>query len=127
MTFLFHAHSGFRYLVLLAGVIALLVFAYGVITKRPIGAARGLNAAFVGLLDLQVLLGIILLFTWPFYGALMGHLTMMVVAVVTAHMASVWARRTSDERRALVIRLAGVVLTLLFIVLGILAIGRSIV
>lgn len=127
MMFLFHAHSGLRYLVILVGLIALLAFAYSMITGKPIRAARGLTAAYTGVLDLQALLGIILIFTWPFYGALMGHVTMMVVAVAVAHVASVRARRTSDERRALAFRLGGVALSLLLIVLGILAIGRSVV
>lgn len=127
MDFLFHAHSGLRYLVLLAGIIAIIAFAYGLISRKPLGSARALTAAFVGLLDLQVLLGIVLLLVWPFYGALIGHITLMVVAAAVAHIASVRARRAPDERKALTIRLGGVVVALLVIALGITAIGRSIV
>ena len=36
---LFHAHSGLRYLVLLAGVAALVYFAVGLATKRPVTKA----------------------------------------------------------------------------------------
>jgi hypothetical protein len=51
---------------------------------------------------------------------------MMSVAAVAAHVSSVMARRATDERRALVIRLVGVVLTLALIAAGITAIGRGI-
>lgn len=127
MTALYHAHSGLRYLVLLAGVAALLVLAYGVIARKPVGAGRGLSLAFTGLLDLQIVLGLVLVAGGMFYGALMGHLTMMLLAGVAAHVASVLARRAADERRAATLRLAGVAVALLLIVGGIMAIGRSLV
>jgi hypothetical protein len=50
-TMLFYAHSGLRYLVLLAGVIALAVLLLGYLKRRPYaGASRGVAAAFMGLL-----------------------------------------------------------------------------
>lgn len=126
MNFLFHAHSGLRYIVLLVGLVAIAVLAIGLIRKKPIGAERGLTAAFVGVLDLQVLLGIVLLFVFPFYGALMGHITMMVLAAVAAHLLSVRAKKATDPNRATLLRLWGVVVPFILIVLGILAIGRSV-
>ena len=126
MNILYHAHSGLRYLVLLVGLVAALVFAYGVVARRPVGAARALTAAFTGLLDLQILLGVGLVIGGVFYGALIGHLVTMLLAAVAAHVSSVMARRATDERRALVIRLLGVVATLLLIAVGITAIGRGV-
>jgi hypothetical protein len=125
MNLLYQAHSGLRYLVLLAGIVAALVFAYGLIARRPVGAARGLTSAFTGLLDLQILLGLGLVIGGVFYGALIGHLVTMLLAAVAAHVSAVMARRATDERRALVIRLVGVVLTLALIAAGITAIGRG--
>ena len=126
MNFLYQAHSGLRYLVLLAGLAALVTLAIGYFTNRPSGAAKGLAAAFTGLLDLQVLLGIALVISGVFYGALMGHLMMMVLAVLAEHGSSVLAKRTPDARKATQMRLMGVVAALLLIVFGILAIGRSV-
>lgn len=126
MNILFHAHSGLRYLVLLVAVVALAVFLYGLATRRDVGAARGLMAAFVGVLDLQALLGIILLLLWPFYGALIGHIVMMILAVAAAHVASVMARKSTDARRAMIIRTAGVAASLVLVIGGIMAIGRDI-
>jgi len=126
MNLLYHAHSGLRYLVLLAGVVAAVAFAYGLAARRPLGAARGLTAAFTGLLDLQILLGLGLVLGGVFYGALIGHLVTMLLAAVAAHASSVMARRATDERRALATRLVGVVLTLVLIAVGITAIGRGV-
>jgi heme A synthase len=125
-TLLFHAHSGVRYLVLLSALAALLYMAWGWATRQPWGKpARIVMAVFVGLLDLQVLLGVLLAASGVFYPRLMGHITMMVLALVFAHGLSVAARRAGDDRRRHAMALAGVVLALVLVVGGIMAIGRS--
>lgn len=126
MNFLYHAHSGLRYLVLLAALVAVIALAYALATGRTGRATRILPAIFTGLLDLQVLLGIGLVMGGLFPDAVVGHLVMMVIAVIVAHGASILAGRAAEERRAVVIRLAGIVLALLCIVGGIMAIGRSV-
>ena len=126
MTMLFQAHSGLRYLVLLAGLVAIAACVYGLSTGRPVRAARALTAVYTGLLDLQILLGIALIISGIFYGALMGHLVMMVLAAVAAHAASVLGRRQAQERVAHKFRLVGLVASLVCVVGGILAIGRSV-
>ena len=127
MTGLFHAHSGLRYLVLLAGLVAALFFLFGFLTRRPSGKGERIAmAVFTGALDLQILLGIVMVAMGNFYGALMGHLFMMLLAGVTAHVAGILARRTTDDHRAHGLRLGGVLIALLLIVGGILAIGRSV-
>lgn len=126
MNALYHAHSGLRYLVLAVGLLAALAFAYALAARRPLGAARGLTAAFTGLLDLQLLLGLALVAGGIRYGALAGHAVAMALAVVAAHVASVLARRAADERRALTVRLLGVLVPLLLLVGGIMAIGRGV-
>lgn len=126
MNMLYHAHSGLRYLVLFAGLLALLVFAYGLITRRPVRGASGYTIAFTGLLDLQLVLGFGLFFGGIFYNALMGHMVMMIIAAVAANGAAVLAPRATTERQELVMRLAGVIIALACIVFGIMAIGRSV-
>ena len=91
----------------------------------PPGRIAG--AAFVGLLDLQVLIGVGVLLTRPFQPVYMGHLTMMALALVVAHGFAIALRRRPAERQTPAVQLAGVALTLVLIVGGILAIGRSIV
>lgn len=125
-TVLFQAHSGLRFLVLVAGLIALAVLAWGWSGRRPFaGQSRASMAVFAGVLDLQVLLGVGLLLTRPFYGALMGHIVMLFAALGVVHALSVYARRQDDARRAHAVALAGVVLALLLIVGGIMAIRPS--
>jgi hypothetical protein len=127
MTGLYYAHSGIRYLVLILGLVALVVSAYGYFAKRPAGREHRIAmAAFTGVLDLQLILGILLIIAGIMYDALVGHLMMMLLAAATAHGAGIYARRAGDDRRAHGIRLLGVVLALLLIVGGIMAIGRGI-
>jgi hypothetical protein len=123
LNMLFHAHSGLRFLVLLAALVALIVIGSGWAGRRPWSkAARISLSAFVGLLDLQMLLGIALVVMGDFYPRLMGHLTMMLLAVVFAHGLSVASRRAADDRRRHGLALAAVGLALLLILGGIMVI-----
>ena len=126
MNALYHAHSGLRYLILLAGLVALLAFAYGLITRRPVRGASALTATFTALVDLQLLLGFGLFFGGIVYDALMGHMVMMILAAIAANGSAILAPRATTERQELIMRLAGVAIALVCIVIGILAIGRSV-
>lgn len=123
---LYQAHSVLRYLVLLAGVVALLVFAYGLITRRHVCGTSAFTAAFTGLLDLQILLGFGLFFGGIFYDAVLGHMVMMILAAIAANGSAILAPRATTERQELVMRIAGVIIALACIVIGIMAIGRSV-
>ena len=95
MRMLFYAHSGLRYLVLLMGLVALVFFAYGLATKRPVDKlVRILGSSFVGMLDLQVLLGILLVFTWPVVdGRILTHMVTMLLAAGLTHVLLVVNRK----------------------------------
>lgn len=126
ITLLFHAHSGLRFLVLLAAVVALVVQALGVFGRKPYGKPSRISmAAFTGLLDLQILLGVAMVVLGCFYSALIGHLMMMILAAVAAHGCKVFAGKQADARRAHAVSLVGVVLALGLIAGGISAIGRT--
>lgn len=122
------AHSGIRYLVLLAGLIVALYAAVGLFGRRPYDrGGRITMQVFVGLLDVQFLLGLLLVFSRPFYPALTGHIVMMVLAIGTAHAASSVNRRRPPERKSWALQLGAAVLALFFIAGGILAIVRPVV
>lgn len=127
MDIVFHAHSGLRYIVLFAGLVAALYALVGWARGRPFDAlGRRLGAVFVGFVDLQVLLGVVLLFR-NFYPQLIGHITMMVLALVAAHGFAIAQKRRPVERKSFALQFIGIALSLLLIVGGILAIGRPIV
>lgn len=124
MNFLFQAHSGLRYLVLLVGLVALAYFVSGLATKRPVDkAVRILGSAFTGLLDLQVLLGIIMVAMGRYYPRLIGHIVMMILAVAVTHVLLVKNRKRSNP--GYVLPLIAVAVALALIAGGIMAIGRG--
>ena len=123
------AHSGFRYLVLLLGIVVIGYALYGVATKRPYDKTmRILSAAFTGVLDLTALVGLAtLMFGVSFYPRLSGHIVMMIFAVVIAHVISVVMKRRPVEERTYMPHVVGTVIILALLSAGIMAIGRPIV
>jgi hypothetical protein len=125
---LLSAHSGLRYLVLLFGVAVVAYASYGLIAKRPYDQRmRVLSLLFSATLDLQVVVGLVYLFTSTFYPQLAGHLTMMVLAVVITHIVSAVQRKRAPEQRTYAPHVVGTLVVLTIISFGILAIGRPIV
>lgn len=126
MNVLFKAHSGLRYLVLVVGLLAVVYFVSGLVSKRPVDKkVRILGSSFAGLLDTQILLGLVLLGSgWPFQPMLWGHLSLMLLAAVLAHVLLVVNRRRPQP--GFLLPLIGVGGALLLISLGILAIGRGV-
>lgn len=124
MTGLLHAHSGLRFLVLLAGFAAIGYYLFALATKRPADRlTRIFGSVFVGLFDLQVLLGVAMVAMGRWYPALAGHLAMMVMAAVTAHALLVVNRKRPQPGN--VLPLLAVVIALGLAVAGIAAIGRG--
>lgn len=118
-----HSHSGLRYLVLVAGFVALIYGLYALFTRKPWSkGGRAMGSAFVGLFDLQIVLGLVML-NWLYYPQLIGHLAMMIIGAIVAHVVLVLNRRRANPSWALLV--IGVAAALLCIVLGIYAIGRS--
>lgn len=97
MDFLLTLHGEIRWLVALVGVIALIKYGIGWLNRHAYqGADRGLMAAFTGLLDLNVLLGLlILIFGGGFTQARIEHAVTMLIAVVIAHSSAAWRRSDS--------------------------------
>lgn len=124
MNILFQAHSGLRYLVLLVGLVALAYFVSGLATKRPVGKpVRILGSAFAGLLDLQIVLGLIMVAMGRYYPRLIGHIVMMLVAAVLTHVLLVVNRKRPTP--GYVLPLIAVALALALIAGGLMAIGRG--
>jgi hypothetical protein len=121
-----HAHNGLRWVILAAGIAAVVAAARGVGSERPFAPTRRIGVAFMASLHLQVLLGLSLFFTSPFVGQAMRdmkatmadaptrffiaeHPTAMVAAAVLATIGGIVAKNAKDDaarhRKALVFHL----------------------
>ena len=127
MDFLFGFHSGWRYLVLIAGLVVLVMGLAALRTGRlGDGAIRAVRI-FAIILDVQLLMGSALMVVRGFFPQLIGHIVLMVAAVALAHLLSVTLKKRPPERRTPALLLTGAGLCLVLIVGGILALGRPIV
>lgn len=124
---LLYAHSGIRYMVILAGLAVVVYALVGVAGRRPYDSRmRVLSGVFAMFLHLNVLLGLALLFTRPFAPYLIGHISLMVFAAVAAQIVpSVMRRRPEEERTWLPHAISGVV-SLGLIVAALMAIGAPV-
>jgi hypothetical protein len=124
MNTLLSIHSYLRYLVLLVGVVAVAYYAFGLATKRPVDKlVRILGSSFAGLLDTQILIGIIGVAMGRYYPALIGHIVMMVLAAGLAHALLVVNRKRPNP--GYLLPLIGVGGALVLVAGGIFAIGRG--
>ena len=127
--FLFAAHSGFRYVVLVVGLGTAAAAAAALVggpTSRPAHLSFRLFRVFVVLVDIQVLLGVAVILARPFLPIYIGHLAMMILALAGMHGLAVWLKRKPAAERAPGPILAGVAIALALISGGIMAIGRPI-
>lgn len=125
---LFQAHSGIRYLVLLAGVIAVGYAIYGMATRQAWNNfANQIAAVFAGVTRINLLIGIILWiwklvqFGWALLGISFGILHPLLMIAALGVMEALNARRNrqtvdSDKWRLL---LMGTGIPLILIALGV--------
>ena len=125
MEALVSVHSVLRWLVLLAALAALGVSLIGWLGDGlPERTGRQAALIYVGILDLQVLLGIII---WVFEQRCAGggrqfqfeHPLIMLLALIVTHIAAARARRNPAPKSAAQIRSIGIGLGLILILVGI--------
>ena len=123
LDFLLGTHSLVRWIIVAVSLIALvwfvLVWLRGMRNEQ---ADRGLMAAFTGLIDLQVLLGIIYILWSGFAGAgfpryRLEHAFTMIVAAVVAHQSMRW--RNADAAIRARNNAALIVLVLVLVLIGV--------
>lgn len=125
---LLQAHSGLRYLVLLAAVLVIAYAAFGLATKRPYDKRiRILSGMLVGFMDLTVLLGFANIFMGTFYPQLGGHIVMMVLATALAHVVHGVMKRRPPEAQTFTPHIVGTLIVLACVFGGVMAIGRPLV
>lgn len=94
-------HSLWRWVVVVVAVIALVKFALGWLQrKNPDALDYRLLLAFTTSIDIQVLLGIILVVLLAINGAVgmatIEHIVILVIAAVVAHASAMWRKRQDN-------------------------------
>jgi hypothetical protein len=114
-------HSIVRWIIVLIGLVSF-VRSLLVLTGRAPGSKmdRGLMSGFTGLLDLNVLLGLIVIVglgEWE--PQQIEHAVTNVIAVVVAHIFAQRAKKIEDTKLKARMNALGVLISLLIIVLGV--------
>lgn len=122
MEFVLMLHALWRWVVAGVALIALVKFALGWLQKKnPEPLDRRLLLGFTTTLDIQVLLGIVLVILMALNAAVgrtaIEHIVIMVVAVVVAHLTAMWRKR--EDNTFLRNNFFDVLVTLLLIVVGV--------
>ncbi|MCB8929029.1 MAG: hypothetical protein H6652_25770 [Ardenticatenaceae bacterium] len=93
-------HGEVRWLVAIVAIIVIVKFAIGLIQKSEYKSMdRGLMSGLVGLIDINFLLGLILLFSLGFDSRTrLEHAGTMFVAVLLAHSNAAW-RKSEDSAK----------------------------
>jgi len=100
MSTLLTIHGEIRWLVALLAIIVIVKFVIGLIQKAEYKKIdRILMSSFVGFMDINLLLGLILLFQFGFNSMLrIEHATTMILAVVVGHSNAAWKKKGSQVK-----------------------------
>lgn len=125
MAFILTLHSIVRWLVVLVAVVAVVRFALVMAGKaQSSGMDRGLMSGYTGLLDLNVLLGLILIIGLGEWEAVqIEHAVTNIIGVAVAHIFAQRAKKMEDARLKARTSLLGVVISILIIVVGVAFVG----
>lgn len=113
-------HGEIRWLVALAALVVIVKFLIGWLGKKEYAPLdRTLLMVFTILLDINVLLGLIILFFGGgFSGPRLEHATTMILAAIAGHMTAMW-RKTPDSSIKYRNQLLMVLLALALVILGV--------
>ena len=125
MGFVLMLHSIVRWLVVLVAVIAVVRYALVMAGKaQSSGMDRGLMSGYTGLLDLNVLLGLIVLIGLGLFSLpQIEHAVMNIIGVVVAHFFAQRAKKIEDAKLKARTSLLGVVSSIAIIVIGVALVG----
>ena len=111
MAFVLEIHGLVRWLVALIAIVAIVKFAMGWLRNM---------SAYTGLMDLNLLLGLILLFGlgggFPMHR--IEHATTMIIAAVVAHLSAIW-KKSDDAAKKFRNYLIVVVVSIVLIVMAV--------
>jgi hypothetical protein len=129
MDFVLMLHSIVRWLVVIAAVVAIVRYVIDLVGNSPkADLGRKLMLVYTTLLDINVLLGIILIVgraitIGQILPVWLEHATTNIVAVIVAHIFAARSRKMDDPKHAARWRLGGVVVSLLIVAAGVAVVG----
>ncbi len=124
MGFVLTVHSIVRWLVVIVAVIAVVRYALVMAGRaQPSGMDRGLMSGYTGLLDLNVLLGLILIIGLGFTAQYIEHAVTNIIGVAVAHIFAQRARKMEEAQLKARTSLLGVVISLVIIIVGVALVG----
>lgn len=110
-------HSLLRWLILIVALVVIVKHAIGLVQNHPYDRLSGvLMSVFSGMMDLQVLLGIIFITTGLFIYRI-EHALVMILAAVVAHLSAAWKKK--DDRVRYRNNLLAVIAAVILIVIGV--------
>jgi hypothetical protein len=122
-------HNLVRWLIVIVAVVAMVRYALVLAGRaRSSGMDRGLASGYTGLLDLNVLLGLIIIVGLSISAGQVAlgwleHAVTNIVGVVVAHVFAQRAKKQTDDKAAMRQRLTGVVVSILIIIVGVMVVG----
>jgi hypothetical protein len=121
------AHSGLRWVVLALILLGIARAAWGWLGSPSYAKFdRMWGALSSGLMDLQILLGVIIFFLVdPEVRPSLWHPALMLTAAVSVHLGTIFARRLKEDRRKHYAHLLAYLVGLLFVLLGVYAVRGS--
>src|SRR5258708_35445707 len=101
MTIVLTVHSLVRWVITLVALALIVRLSVGLLKKQPFDpVAAGLTSAFAGLMDTQMLLGVLFFLVSGFGGTgfptyRLEHAVTMLLAVIAAHLTRIWQKADS--------------------------------
>ena len=123
MGFVLMLHSIVRWLVVVVGIFAAVRAVMVMSGQSSSKMDRGLMSGFTGLMDLNVLLGLILIIGLGFTTVRIEHAVTNIIGVAVAHIFVARAKKIDDPKRKAQFHLLGVVVSLAIIVVGVALVG----
>ena len=122
MLILLEVHSIVRWAIVVVGIIAIVKFLVGLARKSAFDKTdRGLSSGFSGLMDLQVMLGLLYFLITGFGGAgfpmyRIEHLTTMLLAAVAGHAPAMFKKKGYNQ---FTVALGAIIVALLLVYVGV--------